>query len=118
MNILKNCPNCGGYLNNSGRCEFCGSKVYDFINVDFDAGGGYQSSKTYIRIKSNGKIITCPIIIQSTSITIKSHPCFFETYGNEPYTKINAVITEGTFDFFVDGDVLYENLEGEENETQ
>lgn len=34
---LTNCPNCGGTLNEAGRCEFCGSKVYDFLTIDFNS---------------------------------------------------------------------------------
>lgn len=35
---LKNCPNCGGVLDDTGRCMYCNSKVYDLtdINIDLD----------------------------------------------------------------------------------
>lgn len=32
MEKLENCPNCGGILDDLGRCEFCGSKVYDLCD--------------------------------------------------------------------------------------
>lgn len=32
---VKNCPNCGGILNDSGCCLFCGSRVYDFADLYF-----------------------------------------------------------------------------------
>lgn len=38
MERLKNCPNCGGILDDEGRCMYCKSKVYDLtgmkINMD------------------------------------------------------------------------------------
>lgn len=70
---LKNCPNCAGILDEGGRCKYCGSKVYDFLTLDFDRGGYGASSdaKTYIRVKTNGKIMLLPIIyVNNASITI------------------------------------------------
>ena len=69
---LKNCPNCGGTLNEAGRCSFCGSKVYDFLSINFDHT--YRpSARTYIRIKSNGKVILAPIIVESVSISLENN---------------------------------------------
>lgn len=68
MEQLTNCPNCGGYLNDSGRCEFCGSKVYDFVGFDFD-----KPKKTYIRLKYQGKIVTFPVYINNFEIDISSN---------------------------------------------
>ena len=68
---LTNCPNCGGYLNDSGRCEFCGSKVFDFLSIDF-GNRAMPSAKTYIRIKSNGKVMLAPVIVGNVSMEI---PC-------------------------------------------
>lgn len=60
---LKNCPNCAGILDEAGRCKYCGSKVYDFLTLNFDGyGGSYSGGKTYIRIQTNGKIILLPIL--------------------------------------------------------
>ena len=38
MTQLKNCPNCGGILDDEGRCMYCKSKVYDLtgVNIDFN----------------------------------------------------------------------------------
>ena len=33
---LKNCPNCGGVLDDTGRCMYCKSKVYDLTDVNID----------------------------------------------------------------------------------
>ena len=76
---LKNCPNCGGILNEAGSCKFCGSKVYDFLNIDF-SGHNLPSAKTYIRIRSGNKIYLTPIYVTNVSMS------WFTKY--EP-TKIN-----------------------------
>ena len=36
MQRLKNCPNCGGILDDEGRCLYCQSKVYDLTGVRID----------------------------------------------------------------------------------
>lgn len=52
MKVYKNCPNCGGTLDDLGRCKYCDSKVYDFCDIDVDT-----RKKTYLRIKYQNKII-------------------------------------------------------------
>lgn len=60
---LKNCPNCAGILDEAGRCKYCGSKVYDFLTLDFDGmGASASNAKTYIRVRSNGKIMLLPVL--------------------------------------------------------
>lgn len=82
---LKNCPNCGGTLNEAGRCSFCGSKVYDFLSINFDHTY-HPSAKTYIRIKSNGKIILAPIIVETVAITLeREDTAYIDTKGNRNY---------------------------------
>ena len=64
---LKNCPSCGGILNEAGRCEFCGSKVYDFLTIDFK-DRYMPSAQTYIRIKYDGKIIIAPVTVDTMGV--------------------------------------------------
>lgn len=71
---LKNCPQCGGVLNEAGRCEFCGSKVYDFLSIDFGCKRNSMSAKTYIRIRANNQIMLAPIIVSNVGITMSSDP--------------------------------------------
>ena len=68
---LKGCPNCGGTLNDAGRCSFCGSKVYDFLNIDFDKNGGLTAN-TYIRIKCNNKIVMAPVVTESVQLNMST----------------------------------------------
>lgn len=109
MNYLHNCPNCGGFLNDAGRCEFCGSKVYDFVNIDFDKG-----AHTYIRIKSNGKVAIVPIIVNTASISIKQNYANIgtEMFTGTKYSLITDTYAEGSFDFLIAGEIQYES-EGE-----
>jgi len=76
IEALKNCPNCGGTLNEAGRCSFCGSKVYDFLTIDFNKRE-CPSARTYVRMRvkdSNGKfkIIIAPIIVDA--VEMNSNP--------------------------------------------
>ena len=72
---LKNCPNCAGILNEAGRCTYCGSKVYDFLTINF-TGREIPSEKTYIRIKSNGKIVLAPIQVNTMGVTVKCNDIY------------------------------------------
>lgn len=79
IEALKNCPNCGGTLNEAGRCSFCGSKVYDFLTIDFN-DRKYPAARTYVRMRvkdSNGKfkIIIAPIIVDTVEMTSKPGYC-------------------------------------------
>lgn len=55
---LNNCPNCGAILDDLGRCKFCGSKIYDFCDIDVSL---VNRRSTYIRVKVDNKIIVAPI---------------------------------------------------------
>lgn len=62
MEKYNNCPNCGGTLDDTGRCQYCGSKVYDFCNVEIGR------KRTYLRIKCGDKILTAQVVTPSLSI--------------------------------------------------
>lgn len=79
---LTNCPNCGGYLNDSGRCEFCGSKVFDFLSIDFGSRN-MPSAKTYIRIKSNGKVYLAPVIVGGVNIKFPNDILYCDSISGE-----------------------------------
>ena len=65
MKIYENCPNCGGALDDTGRCKYCGSKVYDFCDIDLN-----ERKKTYLRVKHQNQIIIAQVIA-SPNISIK-----------------------------------------------
>ena len=103
MEPMKNCPNCGGTLQDDGRCRFCGSKVYDFVAVDFD-----EHRRTYIRIRSGGKIITCPVIFHTANINITSTEITTDdVLGLTPFT-IPCCRRSGALEFDIIGDTICE----------
>lgn len=68
---LDNCPNCGGRLNEAGRCVFCGSKVYDFAVVDFSGKNrGGPSAPLYIRIQNDNGVLLAPVRSISAELTM------------------------------------------------
>ena len=76
---LTNCPQCGGILDEAGRCEFCGSKVYDFLTIDFNNREYGVSAKTYIRVKYNGKVVISPVVVDSMHLDLHNrlHTSYF-----------------------------------------
>lgn len=108
---LKNCPNCAGILNESGRCTYCGSKVYDFLNIDFSSRA-VPSAKTYIRIKAGDRIILAPVLVDSASMTTEMNTCYADTFdGFGKYVR-TAPTTSIDLRLRVVGDV-YQMCEGE-----
>ena len=110
---LTNCPQCAGILNEAGRCEFCGSKVYDFLNIDFSANRYRPSAKTYIRIKDSRGIILAPVIVDCATIETKYTPEVL--YGdNTPlyFASRPNISIETTFN--VIGDIIRIDTDEEE----
>lgn len=68
---IKNCPQCGGILDDFGRCEFCGSKVYDFLCIDFGRNDSFlRSAKTYVRIKVGDNEVLAPVVVDTCNLTM------------------------------------------------
>lgn len=109
---LTNCPNCGGYLNDSGRCEFCGSKVYDFLTIDFN-DRNMPSAKTYIRLKVGGKIVIAPIVIHTARFDIRSDSMLeCATFDGMRYIPA-PYYPEISLDLMVIGDMIQIDEEGD-----
>lgn len=89
---LKNCPNCAGTLDDAGRCTYCGSKVYDFLALDFSGDRVESNAKTYIRIRfNNGEYLLPVLSFIDASITATPHYAHIETYEGKAFTKIMDV---------------------------
>lgn len=108
---LTNCPNCGGYLNDSGRCEFCGSKIFDFLSIDFNARN-MPSAKTYIRVKANGKVMIAPVIIGTMRMEMPIDTIeYSDIYSGVDYIR-RPVYPTFNVDFQVVGDIIEIDCEG------
>lgn len=109
---LTNCPSCGGTLNEAGRCEFCGSKVFDFLTISFDRRQ-MPSAKTYIRLKVGNQVVIAPVVINTARMDIRPNTVEYvdSTFGigyvNKPcYPEINL-------DLMVIGDMIQIDEEGD-----
>ena len=100
---LKNCPNCAGILNESGRCTYCGSKVYDFLNINFSRRG-MSSDKTYIRIKVDDRIILAPVVVNTVAMTMQPNTLYADSFDGS-YVINSAPTTEIDLNLMVVGDV-------------
>lgn len=89
---LKNCPNCGGILDEAGRCQFCGSKVYDFLSISFSDPLRPSVEKTYIRLKVGGRIGIMPVFPVSAKMDISMNP--------HSYSELSV-------DFMICGDIIF-----------
>lgn len=113
---LKNCPNCGGTLNEAGRCSFCGSKVYDFLTIDFNKRE-YPSALTYVRMRvkdpnGHSKIVIAPIIVDTVSMTSRPEYCSCG-YPDSIATRMQVETTMDIHCQVVDSAYLIENEEEE-----
>lgn len=70
MERLKNCPNCGGLLDDFGSCQFCGSKVYDLCDIDVRNRSTHKG-RTYLRILTDNQIILAPVFTNTIGITVE-----------------------------------------------
>ena len=102
---LKNCPNCGGTLNEAGRCSFCGSKVFDFLSINFDHT--YRpSAKTYIRIRSGGRTIIAPVIVEAVDVTLRQNGVTFSTFEGNKYVAETSYYPEFNVTFLGIGETI------------
>lgn len=101
---LHNCPNCGGTLQDDGKCRFCGSVVYDFLGVDMD-----KRTPTYIRMKHNGRIVHFKVVFDTIEIKMSSEsPTLY--FDDKPTKIMKSIDTfEGSVDFTVVGGIIVED---------
>ena len=59
MQELKNCPNCGGTINENGRCNYCDSKIYDVEDskIEMSANRITFSCARIVPIEEETKVI-------------------------------------------------------------
>lgn len=66
MQRLKNCPNCGGILDDEGRCMYCKSKVYDLTGMRIDMD---TRDTVLLKIKCNG----CDVVLRAFPINLEAN---------------------------------------------
>ena len=103
---LTNCPNCGGALNEAGRCRFCGSKVYDFLTIDFN-GRNTPSEKTYIRLKIDDRIVLAPVRVNAMQIDVRSECVDCSSLDGNYVRLVSPSYPRYKVEFMVIGDVIY-----------
>lgn len=112
---LKNCPQCGGILNEAGRCQFCGSKVYDFLAIDFGytPNNMYKRPKTYLRIRNHdGRIILMPVVVTNFNERIETPCVYCDSFGEGSYAIPMRPNIELEVNFAVIGDIIEESKDG------
>lgn len=62
MRQVTNCPNCGAVIN-SEKCEYCGTVIYDFCNLE-------PGKKSYIRMKINNNLIVFAAMLTSLDVNM------------------------------------------------
>lgn len=95
MKILKNCPNCGGILDDEGRCMYCKSKVYDLTGMKINL--------------DNRDIVLFKVYCQGQEVIMKGYPTNVTMNMNYEYNDAyggNAHLTR-----FVTGTNMTCNME-------
>lgn len=101
---LHNCPNCGGTLQDDGKCRFCGSVVYDFLGIDLD-----KHTPTYIRMKYNGKIVHFKAIFDCIGLSLTREYSSLYADNRTVHTMKSREEFNGTVEFRIDGDIIVED---------
>lgn len=89
MDRLQNCPNCGGILDDFGKCQFCGSKVYDLCDIDIRGVGSRGRGRSYIRIRTDNQIVLAQVL--TNEVNIKCSPYELPTMSVEYVLCENAL---------------------------
>ena len=102
---MHNCPQCGGTLQDDGKCRFCGSTVYDFLGIDMD-----NQSPVFIRMKHDGRIVHFKVRITSVNLHMfQPEPAILYS-DNNPVMELNRVPDwTGDVDFQVVSPIVVED---------
>ena len=104
-----NCPNCGMPIV-SDTCEYCGTKFFDFANIDING-------ESYLRIKIGGKLHILKVICKNVSIQQDAYDTKPIWDISSPFTKYVVVKPYRTLsiDFAVDPNIEVRTKECEKN---
>lgn len=56
---LNNCPNCGGTLDDTGRCVYCKTKVYDLTDIDLDGNDIHKVLRMRVKMGEEYHTFDC-----------------------------------------------------------
>ena len=82
MKRLKNCPNCGGILDDEGRCMYCKSKVYDLTGMRIDLD---TRDVVLLKFKSQGREIIYKAFPTEISVEHRLEPIYCASGFGSPY---------------------------------
>ena len=89
---LRNCPNCAGILDDSGRCNYCGSKVYDFLAINFSSKEKKSNAQTFIRIRLDDGEYVLPILsFVNASITATPQYAAWDNYDGTECRRMMSI---------------------------
>jgi hypothetical protein len=94
MEKLKNCPNCGGVLDDTGRCMYCKSKVYDLTDINID-----MNSNDIMLMKVKHGDQTIIMKVRPVNMSIKMEPSYDELIA---MNGIRRFMTMGRNDVTID----------------
>ena len=106
---LKNCPNCGGILDDAGRCMYCKSKVYDLtdVNINLDT-----KDILLFKIRANGNDVYFSAKPVHAEIELNADRCYArDAFGN----KLVSFTKGYNMDIHMDFQAVESSREGEKN---
>ena len=75
-----NCPNCGSPINDV-ICEYCGTVIYDFANLDPD-------KISYIRLKFGGNLLAFKARVTGVNAEVTAEPTLY--FDNKPVRLVTS----------------------------
>lgn len=82
---LKNCPNCGGVLDDTGRCMYCKSKVYDLTDINIDLN---SRDILLMKLKVGGQEMIAKCYPTNVSVEMRPDCCLYDKYDGKVYRTL------------------------------
>lgn len=94
MKELLNCPNCGAPIEDT-KCPYCGSVFIDFASMDMD-------KPFYLKIKHDGKVMTCKARIEHAELSTSWNNNIF--YSDADERVLNTIMRRLDVQMVIDED--------------
>lgn len=79
---LKNCPSCGGTLDDNGRCPYCNSKVYDLTDINIDVN---SHDRIKLKLKCGDRTVVMDCYPANLSWDIEYNDVSYRDYSGGVY---------------------------------